>query len=98
MSRSGNVLVEVDSSVRELSEGSSLLELSGLLGVLLYHHHQLSQFSKFVGGVQEAEARYGVRNIGATYVFAVSHDRGVVSLEFADLRKSEYEGRDGVVV
>ena len=33
----------------------------------------------------------------STYVF-VSHDRGVVSCEFADLLKSEYEGRDGVDV
>jgi hypothetical protein len=29
-----NVLVKVDSSVGELAEGSSLLDLSGLLGVL----------------------------------------------------------------
>lgn len=29
-----NVLVKVDSSVRELAERSSLLELGGLLGVL----------------------------------------------------------------
>lgn len=34
-----NVLVKVDSSVRELAEGSSLLELGGLLGVLYHHKH-----------------------------------------------------------
>lgn len=35
-----NVLVKVDSSVGKLAEGSSLLELSGLLGVLQDYHRQ----------------------------------------------------------
>lgn len=39
--KDGNVLVKVDSSVRELAEGSSLLDLSGLLGVL-YQNQNVS--------------------------------------------------------
>lgn len=39
----GNVLVEVDSSVAELAERSSLLELGGLLGVLNHCTRSVSQ-------------------------------------------------------
>lgn len=91
-----NVLVKVDSSVGKLAEGSSLLELGGLLGVLKYRHSVSDprSSSSSVEGTGRGTARDGdslpshrrrrVYRGGnlSTYVF-VSHDRGVGVLEFA---------------
>jgi hypothetical protein len=86
-----NVLVKFDTAVLELAEGSSLLELGGLLGVLLCDTSQ-SQCKSFGGDDTQQSCRdddAGVDNRFAiaeefeiTYVF-VSHDRGGCRVGFA---------------
>lgn len=64
-----NVLLEIDSSVRELAEGSSLLQLSGLLGVL-------KSKSSSVQVVPTSEGKIKMTSTSSMFWIAAVHRRG----------------------
>jgi len=84
-----NVRIEVNATVRELAEGSLLLQLGGLLGILSFP--SLAVCSEAVERVVGAGLEIGSGRGGwscwarkaradgeeSTYVFAVSHDCGL---------------------
>jgi hypothetical protein len=67
LGRGGRVLVEVDAAVGEFAEGSLLLDLGSLLGVLLVK--VMSVLFKHHNG--------WLRKLSVTHVFIVSHDCGL---------------------
>jgi len=74
-----NIRLEIDSTVGKFAEGSSLLELSGLLGVLRNPQKRQSRKSRKSREKGISASFTVIRGPGkeGTYVF-VSHDCGVV--------------------